>query len=77
MQRYSKYNDLLIAFACPACNQSIEIRPAPKGEVWNTLSGCPHCNAMFIKIAEGEKAYGLIPGENVTVKVKAAKAAQG
>lgn len=84
MQRYTEYNDRLkaqgvklIAFACPACNQNIETREAPKGDVWDTLSDCPHCNAMFMKITKGKKAYGLIPGENVTAKVKATKAAQG
>ncbi|EPG9355252.1 hypothetical protein ACKU3Z_030060 [Pseudomonas aeruginosa] len=68
MQRYTEYNDRLkakgvklVAFECPACQQSIETLPAPKGDVWDNLSECPHCNAMFMKITEGQKAYGLIP----------------
>jgi Zn finger protein HypA/HybF involved in hydrogenase expression len=68
MQRYTEYNDRLkaqgvklIAFDCPSCKQSIETHPAPKGEVWDTLSECPHCNAMFMKITKGKTAYGLIP----------------
>ncbi|AGZ38101.1 MAG: hypothetical protein ACOKSU_21940 [Pseudomonas sp.] len=68
MQRYTEYNDRLkaqgiklIAFECPACKQSIETQPAPNGDVWDTLSECPHCNAMFMKVTEGEQARGLIP----------------
>jgi len=68
MQRYTEYNDRLkakgiklITFACPSCGQSIETGPAPEGDVWDTLSDCPHCNAMFMKVTEGKKAYGLIP----------------
>lgn len=68
MQRYTEYNDRLkaqgiklIAFQCPDCKQSIETQPAPEGDIWDTLSNCPHCNAMFMKITKGHKAYGLIP----------------
>lgn len=68
LQRYTEYNDrlkaqgiTLIAFECPACNQSIETQPAPKGDVWDTLSECPHCNAMFMKITDGKEVRALIP----------------
>ena len=67
MQRYTEYNDRLkaqgiklIAFECPACKQSIETQPAPKGDVWDSLAECPQCNAMYMKITQGKKARGLI-----------------
>lgn len=70
MDLYTMYNNRLkadgiklIAFKCPGCGQSIETRPAPKGEEWDTLSTCPHCSALFMKITEGKKAYGFIPSE--------------
>lgn len=69
MQLYTEYNDRLkaegiklIAFSCPSCNESIETRPAPKGDTWDTLSNCPHCGSMFMKITKGKKAYGLTSG---------------
>ncbi|KPX46955.1 hypothetical protein ALO68_200094 [Pseudomonas syringae pv. helianthi] len=68
MQLYTEYNDRLkaqgiklITFSCPNCNESVETRPAPKGDTWDTLSDCPHCNSMFMKITKGKKAFGLIP----------------
>jgi|TARA_Y100001951_G_C11294393_1_gene274509 Zn finger protein HypA/HybF involved in hydrogenase expression len=68
MQRYTEYNDRLkaqgiklIAFECPACKQAIETQPAPKGDVWDSLAECPHCNVMYMKITQGKKARGLIP----------------
>lgn len=66
MQRYTDYNDRLkargiklIAFACPECGESIETQSAPKGEVWDALSDCPHCERMFMKITEGGIALGV------------------
>lgn len=68
MHRYTEYNDRLkaqgiklIAFACPCCTKSIETRPAPRGELWDTLSSCPHCNALYMKITKGKKAFGCAP----------------
>lgn len=73
MQRYTEYNNRLkaqgiemVAFDCPACKLSIETQPAPKGDVWDTLSECPYCNAMYMKFTEGQTAYGLIPNAPAT-----------
>lgn len=68
MKRYTEYNDrlkakgaTLIKFACPACTKDIETLPAPKGEFWDTLAQCPHCEALYMKITEGKTARGEIP----------------
>lgn len=68
MVRYTEYNDRLKAqgvkmtkFSCPSCAREIETQAAPKGERWDTLANCPHCDAMYMKITDGKKAFGLIP----------------
>jgi uncharacterized Zn finger protein (UPF0148 family) len=67
-QRYTEYNDRLkasgarmLSFNCPACSQSIETQAATKGDTWDTLSTCPHCEALFMKITTYKTAKGLIP----------------
>lgn len=43
----------LICFKCPDCRQDIKTIPAPRGEVWDTVSTCPHCEQSFVKITNG------------------------
>lgn len=73
LQRYTEYNNRLksqgitfIEFACPGCRQTLEARPAPRGEQWDTLSQCPYCEALFMKITEGTKISALIPRERTS-----------
>ena len=68
LKRYTEYNDRLkakgakmIKFNCPMCAKDIETLPAPKGEFWDTLAQCPHCEALYIKITEGKTARGELP----------------
>jgi Zn finger protein HypA/HybF involved in hydrogenase expression len=68
LNRYTEYNDRLkakgaklIKFGCPACAKDIETLPAPKDEYWDTLAQCPHCEALYMKITEGNTARGEIP----------------
>jgi Zn finger protein HypA/HybF involved in hydrogenase expression len=67
LKLYTDYNDRLkaqgiklIEFACPCCAEKIETRPAPRGEEWDSLAQCPHCDAMYTKITEGATAHGLL-----------------
>ncbi|HFX1466303.1 TPA: hypothetical protein ACID2X_005189 [Pseudomonas aeruginosa] len=68
MQRYTEYNDRLkaqgvrfLASACPKCGGEIETERATRGQTWDTLSTCPHCEALFMKITTHTKAVGRIP----------------
>lgn len=67
-KQYTDYNDRLksqgiklISFNCPCCSKPIETMPAPEGDVWDSLSTCPHCDRMFMKITNGKNAEGVIP----------------
>ncbi|HGT9857414.1 TPA: hypothetical protein ACM5DY_004485 [Escherichia coli] len=42
-----------VSFHCPKCNQEIETQIAQRGEVWDSFSTCPHCEALFMKITSG------------------------
>ena len=64
---YTEYNDQLKAkgiqltkYPCPCCGMDIEGQPAAKCEVWDTLSSCPHCDDIYLKVSDGEKVYGAI-----------------
>ncbi|EBS6311375.1 hypothetical protein PL246_09755 [Salmonella enterica] len=46
-------NGKLITFKCPDCNQDIKTLATPAGEVWDTISTCPHCEQSFVKITKG------------------------
>lgn len=68
MLQYTAHNETLkaqgvklVQFSCPTCAKSIDTRPAPKGERWDSLAICPHCEAMYMKITDGKKAFGVIP----------------
>lgn len=67
-QRYSEYKDRLrasgvklVSFDCPCCSEIIDTKPAPKGETWDTMATCPHCEGMYKLFTEGGHAYGLVP----------------
>ena len=51
----------LTTLPCPCCEQSIETAAAQPGEVWDTLTDCPHCEAVFLLITEGQRARGVRP----------------
>ncbi|CAI8959982.1 Small CPxCG-related zinc finger protein [Pseudomonas soli] len=73
LERYTEYNNRLksqgikfVEFACPGCRGNLETRPAPRGEKWDTLSECPFCNALFLKITDGPRVYALIPSKRTS-----------
>lgn len=51
----------ILEFKCPACGKKIETQAAPKGDTWDSLSNCPHCEALYMKIVTNKKAVGQIP----------------
>lgn len=43
----------ILRFPCPACGSEIETLAATRDEVWDSLSICPECNAIFMKVVNG------------------------
>lgn len=41
----------VLMFSCPHCHEDIETLAAPPGEVWDSITTCPFCDAMFVKYA--------------------------
>ena len=39
----------VLMFSCPHCHEEIETPAAPLGDVWDSISTCPFCSAMFVK----------------------------
>lgn len=50
-----------LTFKAPCCGAEIEDRAALKGETWDTLTTCPHCGELFMKVATSTKITGTIP----------------
>lgn len=40
-----------LIYTAPCCGKSIEDRAAPKGDKWDTLSTCPYCNEIYMKVS--------------------------
>lgn len=39
----------VLMFSCPHCHEGIETPAPPQGDVWDSISTCPYCAAMFVK----------------------------
>lgn len=52
----------VVVFDSPCCGNSIETPAAPTGARWDSLSICPHCGSLFMKITTQSRAQGLVPG---------------
>lgn len=39
----------VLMFSCPHCQEGIETPAAPQGDVWDSTTTCPFCDAMFVK----------------------------
>ncbi|SEL25484.1 hypothetical protein SAMN04487787_108134 [Kosakonia sacchari] len=39
----------VLMFSCPRCHEKIDTPAAPLGDVWDSISTCPFCSAMFVK----------------------------
>lgn len=48
-------------YRCPECGETIETLAAPKGDVWDTLTFCPHCNDMHMKITHSSHVIARRP----------------
>ncbi|MFH2500205.1 hypothetical protein [Morganella morganii] len=46
---------VLVTFSCPHCGAGIETLPAPDREVWNSLTSCPFCESVFMKLVSGKR----------------------
>lgn len=53
MQQCRTGGAAILRFPCPACGTEIETLAAPRGETWDSLSVCPECDAMFMKVVNG------------------------
>lgn len=63
LQQYQNYIDRLqsmgkqiATYKCPTCQSEIKTQAAPAGEVWDTLSTCPHCDSLHLKFTKGATA---------------------
>ena len=39
----------VLTFSCPHCQEGIETPVAPQCDVWDSITTCPFCEAMFVK----------------------------
>lgn len=68
MESYTEYNERLkaqgvkmLAYRCPKCGSEIETQRATRGETWDMLSTCPHCEALYMKVTTHTKVFARIP----------------
>lgn len=47
------------SYECPECKGKIKTQVAPAGDKWDTISVCPHCDEMHLKITEGARARAV------------------
>lgn len=40
----------LLSFKCPQCSSDIKTLAAPQGDEWNSITTCPFCNTVFMKV---------------------------
>lgn len=50
---------VLTAYKCPSCNSAVATQAAPDGETWDTLSECPYCAELHMKITTGDNARAI------------------
>lgn len=63
IERAKAGHTTLVQFSCPSCKQDIETIPAPEGEVWDSLSTCPHCETLFMKVISGFSVEATLLGK--------------
>lgn len=49
----------LLAYGCPHCRKILKTLAAPKGEKWDSLSMCPHCDNVYMRFTQNHKAWGI------------------
>lgn len=59
--RHKQQGGRVLAFGCPKCAEQIETPAAPKDEPWDSLTNCPHCHALYMKLVTDKTAEGRLP----------------
>lgn len=50
------------SFRTPCCGKKLTVpAPSDKWEKWDSMTVCPHCNSLFLKVVTQQRAYGAIP----------------
>lgn len=54
----------LLRFTCPRCDSNIKTLATPQGEEWGSISTCPFCDAVFMKVVtDADVEIQPLPGE--------------
>lgn len=51
----------VLAFRTPCCGVTMETVVPKNGETWDSLTTCPYCGDLFMKISRREKVVALMP----------------
>lgn len=52
-----------LKYVTPCCGKGVEDPAAGKGETWDTLATCPHCEALYWKVTTSRKIVASIPAK--------------
>jgi hypothetical protein len=47
------------SYVCPECKGAIKTQAAPADQAWDTLSSCPHCEELHLKLTKGATAWAV------------------
>ena len=50
LEKMKEKGRVLISYACPSGEGSIETLKPPRGEVWDSAAVCPHCESIHFKV---------------------------
>lgn len=54
-----------LVYRTPCCNNEVEDRVPPSGEMWDSMVTCPHCDAHYFKTATTKKIIGKLVSETI------------
>lgn len=55
----------LLRFTCPQCSNDIETPAAPHGDEWDSISTCPFCGTVYMKVVtDADVEIQPLPGGN-------------
>ena len=49
----------ITSYVYPECQGAIKTQAAPAGQAWDTLSSCPHCDELHLKLTTGTTAWAV------------------
>lgn len=61
IERLNANGIALASFQCPACEHEMLTQATDHGEQWDSLSICPYCGSIFLKITRGDKVEARLP----------------